>query len=170
MTTAKKNYYNKNYPPQKIWLANNFRFNIDGMTTATARTNKIEAITIKHTGNGELGEARNLASVAGRMELSNLVFTLPEAWSQPVLAWHNSFVVLGQNDDSQEKNGSLEFLSPNRKTVLFRLDFKNLGIFRVTPAKGEANADTIKRTKVELYCERIEMQYQPGSGGTAPKK
>ncbi|MDQ3813127.1 MAG: hypothetical protein M3347_04150, partial [Armatimonadota bacterium] len=73
------------------------------------------------------------------------------------LDWHEDFVVKGNNDQTREKIGTLIFLSPNQQTELARLNFFNLGIFRIAPDKSEAHADAIRRATVELYCERMEF-------------
>jgi len=72
-------------------------------------------------------------------------------------AWFEDFVINGINDDAHEKNGALVFLSPNRQTELGRVNFFNLGIFKLAPAKADA-AEQIQRVTAELYCERMQLQ------------
>ena len=58
----------------------------------------------------------------------------------------------------------VEWLTPavaTGPTVLGSLQFFNLGIFKIAPEKLEAGADTIRRVKVEMYCERIAAAF-PG--------
>ena len=71
-----------------------------------------------------------------------------------------TFVIKGNNDDSKEKKGSLTLLSPNRQTELAKIEFFNMGIFRIQPDKAQANADQIKRLTVELYVERMTFNVQ----------
>lgn len=160
--------YSKN--EQKMWLPANFRFNIDNLGTANQRVNKIEALTIKQTAvTDDIGAARDYQKEPGKLEFPNIVITTPELTAQPLVDWHKSFVIDGNNEQSQERNGYLELLSPNLQNVLLRLDFKNVGIFRLTPDKVESGSENIRRVKAEMYCEQIMLKYlgdQAKTGGT----
>jgi len=65
------------------------------------------------------------------------------------------FVIRGNNGQDRERPGVLEWLDQTRMNVLGSLQFFNLGIFKIAPEKVEAAAGTIRRVKVEMYCERI---------------
>ena len=45
------------------------------------------------------------------MDVRNLTVTMPEAYAETFYAWHESFVVKGLNDETQEKSGLLEYLA-----------------------------------------------------------
>ena len=75
--------------------------------------------------------------------------------------WFEDFVVKGNSGQEKEKNGTLTFLSPNRKDTLATINLFNLGIFKLVDATP-AGADAIHRITAELYCER--MQFVPGGG------
>jgi len=141
---------------QKAWLPSNFRFEMKGLPTSGI--SKIEALTIKQTVTDGIGDERDYAKEPGKLEFPNVVLTLPESDAQPWLDWFDDFVMQGNNDQEREKSGSLVYLSANLQEELGRLDFFNLGIFRVAEAKAEANSELIKRITVELYCERIEFK------------
>ncbi len=132
---------------QRLWLPSNFRLEIDGLDCS--KVSKVDALTFKQTSKDE----------PGGLEVPNLKVTLPEASAQTWVAWHEDFVIKGNNDQSKEKGGRLVFLSPNRQTELLTLVFHNLGIFRLADEKHQANGDAIKRMSAELYCERIELSY-----------
>jgi hypothetical protein len=68
-------------------------------------------------------------------------------------------VIAGNNDATKEKNGTLMFLAPDLKEVLFTLNLAHLGIFRLAPEKAQAGTDTIRRLKVEMYCEEIKFNF-----------
>lgn len=70
----------------------------------------------------------------------------------------------GKNGKDQEKNGTLEYLTPDLKEALFELAFHGLGIFRLTPEKLEAGGENIRRVKAEMYCQSIDFKY--GAGAT----
>ena len=146
---------------QKVWLASNFRLEVKGLPTA--KVNKVEALTIKQTvATDDIGDARDPQREPGKLEYPNLVFTVPEVDAQPWFDWFDDFVLQGNNGEAAEKTGRLTYLAPNLQDQLARLDFFNLGIFKLATDTTEAN-DAIKRVKVELYCERIEFTYLAGA-------
>jgi phage tail-like protein len=145
---------------QKKWLPANFRLRIDGLDSAMSRVNKIEAITIKQKIIQDgIGEGRDYVNEPGGLEVPNLVFTTTEAYSQSLTSWRDDFVIRGNNGEDQEKTGTLEYLTPDLKNVLFSLTFHNLGIFRLTPDKLESGSPQVRRVKAELYMERVEFDY-----------
>ncbi len=141
---------------QKLWSPSSFRFDMKGLPTG--KVSKIEALTIKQTVvTDDIGDQRNSQKEPGKLEIPNVVFTLPETDAQPWLDWFKTFVLEGNNSDEEEKTAQLTYLAPNLKDEVGRLDFRNVGIFGIAPEKSEANAETVKKFKIELYCERIEF-------------
>ena len=157
---------------QKMWVPASFRLEIAGLDCS--RVSKIDSFTVKQpTVTMSTGDARDQTREPGKLEFPNLRLTLPEANAQPFQEWHERFVLEGNNDDSQEKSGSLTLLSLSRQVELVRIRFFNLGIIRVQP--NAANADSIRRVVVELYVEQMEFEYlnKPAGAeapGTAPAK
>jgi hypothetical protein len=148
--------YGKN--EQKIWLPSAFKLQIDGLDCS--RVNRIEPFTVKQvlvTDNS--GATRDSAKAPSKLEFPNLKITLAESTAQSFVDWHESFVIKGNNDEKNEKNGSLTLLSPNGQEELVKIQFYNIGIFRMEPEKAEANADQIKRVQVEMYVERMTFAY-----------
>ena len=133
---------------QKLWVASNFRLEIDGLDCT--KVSKVDAITIRQTTGQEQG---------GALEIPNLKVTFSEVSAPTWVAWHEDFVIKGNNDEGQEKGGRLVFLSPNLQTELASIVFHNLGIFRLADEKQEANAAAIKRMTAELYCESMKLSY-----------
>lgn len=147
---------------QKLWLPANFRFDMKGLPTG--RVSKIDALTIKQTVvTDDIGDRRDYAKEPGKLEFPNLVLTLPEADAQPWYDFFKSFVLEGNNTDEEERTAQLTYLAQNLKDELGRLDFSNVGIFKISSEKAESASETIKRVKVELYCERIEFTRLPGA-------
>lgn len=143
---------------QRLWLPSNFRLEIDGLDCT--KVNTIDAFRWKQGLQAdELGNARDMSKEPGMVEVPNLNVTFPEVSAQTWTAWHEDFVIKGNNDDGQEKGGRLVFLSPNRQTELMSLIFHNLGIFRLADDKDDANPNTIKRLRAEMYCEKVEVSY-----------
>jgi hypothetical protein len=140
----------------KNWLTSNFRLKIDGLDCS--RVIKIEAFTIKQKiESGEIGVTREYQKEQSSIEFPNLTLYLPYSHAESFFAWHEAFVIKGNNDDGQEKEGTLELLSANLKDVLATITFSNLGIFKVAPEKVEAGSDSIRRVRVEMYCEKMTL-------------
>jgi len=149
---------------QKIWSPSNFKLEIAGLDCT--KVSKIDSFTVKQTAiTDDIGQARDYQKEPGKLEFPNLKITLAESTAQSWLAWHEDFVVKGNNDEAREKSGTLSLLSVNRQDVMAQIKFYNMGIIRAQPEKGEANADQIRRIQVELYVER--MEFVPGTAVTA---
>jgi hypothetical protein len=133
---------------------------IDGLDQACARVNKIEALTVKQKNVDEpVGQLRDYPKEPASIEVPNLVFTFPENNGQQVIDWHKQMVIEGINGQNMEKGGTLEYLTPDLKEVIFKITFTNMGIFKLTPDKAEAQNETIRRLKAELYCEEMKFEY-----------
>jgi phage tail-like protein len=146
---------------QKNWLPSNFRLKIDGLDKGCSRVNKIEALTIKQkVTENPCGELRDYEKEPGHLEVPNLVITLADSHTEEFAKWHEDFVIKGNCTEDKEKGGSLEYLASDLKTVLFTLNFKHLGIFKMTAEKVEAGSEQIRRTKVEMYCEEMQWDYR----------
>jgi phage tail-like protein len=156
--------YGKN--EQKVWLPCNFKLEIAGLDCT--RVNKVDSFTVKQAAvTNDVGNARDYAKEPGKLVFPNLKVTLAEETTDSWIAWHEDFVVKGNNDESREKSGMLTLLGPDRQKALLRIKFYNLGIFRLQPDKAEANADQVKRVTAEMYVERMEFLYGEDTGGTS---
>jgi phage tail-like protein len=147
---------------QKKWVASNFRLTIGGLETASSRVSKIDAFTIKqNVFQHEIGEQRDSQLEPAGLEIPNLSVRLAESQSDQFAAWHEDFVIKGNNGQAMEKAGTLQCLSTDFKTALFTLSFNGLGIFKLTPDKMEANSEAVRKVNAEMYCESINFKYQP---------
>lgn len=115
------------------------------------------SITIKQsTTKDTVGEARDYAKEPTKLEIPNLKVTMNEVDSDGFFAWHEDFVIKGNNSDDKEKTGSIVFLDPTRKQALLTIDLRNLGIFRAAKTN---NADKIATVTAEMYCENIQAKF-----------
>jgi len=143
---------------QKLWLPCNFRLEIPGLDCS--RVSKVDSFTIKQSSiEDHVGDSRESSREPGKLEFPNLKVTLSERQIETWQAWHEDFVINGNNGQEFEKGGALVFLSSNRKDELGRINFKQMGIFKLSPDKSEANADQIKRVTAELYVEEMAFEY-----------
>jgi hypothetical protein len=154
---------------QKLFLSCNFRLEIDGIDCS--KVSRVESFTVKQTAvTDDIGDARDYIKEPGKLEFQNLKITVAEAAAQPFIAWHEDFVIQGNNDESREKAGSLFLLSPDRTKTLARIKFYNMGIIQVGSTKAGSSSDTIARVEVEMYVERMEFQLGEGAKGTSPQQ
>ena len=146
---------------KEMWLASNFRLEIAGLDCS--KVSAIGSFGIRRVAAADtIGNARIPLKQPGRLEYPNLSITLAESAAATWMDWFDDFVVNGNNGDEREKNGSLIFLSPNVQTELGRVNFFNLGIFKIGSAKADAVDERIQRVTAELYCERMELQLAKG--------
>ena len=149
----------RTYPPiaahrsaQKKWLPANFSLVIGG--TDVTRGARVEPFAVRFVSS---------ANSPYKVEVSNLVVSVPESDAKAFQAWFAAFVQAGPGAQAARREGTLKYLSPEGD-VLFTLDLHGLGIFKFAPEKVEAGNENIRRVKAEMYCEKIEFKY--GSGAT----
>src|SRR5688572_12715714 len=82
----------------KPWLVSNFRLKIDGLDCSSVT---------------RVGDLTITRKEPATVEIPNLVITLPESHAGSWKRWHEA-----------EKTGTLEYLAPDMKEVLFSLSFK----------------------------------------------
>jgi hypothetical protein len=56
-----------------------------------------------------------------------------------------------------EHTGALEFLGPDKKEVLFTINMSEMGIHKLQLQQSQANQDSIKRVKYELYVGKMQL-------------
>jgi hypothetical protein len=140
----------------KAWLPSNFRLTIPGLDCS--KVSKIDALTIKQSvAQNVVGQMRDFQKEPARLEFPNLVLSIAQFSAGTFYAWFQDMVIKGNAGENNEKAGTLEFFDPTLKSTLFTIYFHHLGIFGFTPEKSEANAETIKRVKVEMYCEQMTL-------------
>jgi hypothetical protein len=135
-------------------------FKLDIPTLDCTRVTKVDAITFKQKVARDLvGEQRDFHIEASRLEYSNLAITVAESHADSFYKWFEDFVIKGNNGQDMEKNGKLEFLSQDLKKVLFTVNLNHLGIFKIEPAKVPVGGEAMRRAKVEMYLENIEVKF-----------
>lgn len=143
---------------QKLWQPSAFNLDIQGIDCT--HVNKIDsfAVTQKvkplYTGGSRFPELEPTG-----LEFSNLVVYTAVDHAADFMSWYEKFVMRGDRDTRQERDGYLEFLAPDHKTVLFTINLNRIGIHKLSIEKSDANADAIKRMRVELYLESMELEY-----------
>ena len=138
---------------QKPWLPMNFKLTIEGLDTT--KVSKIDPITIKRSASGP--EYSNL-----KLEVAETTMASWKQWAAQTFPTGekgrvDDKMVAAQKTGKTEKVGKLELLSANRLETLLTINFEGLGIVQIVPDKAEAAADSIRRSGVELYVERITI-------------
>jgi hypothetical protein len=145
---------------QKMWHPTDFRFVIDGLDKACTKVSKVDALTIKQTVvSDQVGMERDYFKEPGKVEFPNVKITLSEEYSHDFFAWHEQFVIEGNNTEEEHKAGSLVYLNRNRQKELLTLTLSGLGIFKISSAPRANNEDKIASVTVECYCENITSQF-----------
>src|SRR5262249_9725903 len=143
--------------PETNWLVRNFRLQINGLDCTSV--DSIDALTISIDQRADaVGDARDYAKEPTTLNIPNLSFAIPESAAASLIAWHEDFVIRGNNSSNAEKSGALQLLSSNLQDVLFTLTFHNLGIFSLK--KVDADFESTPRLRAEMYCEQIGLKYK----------
>jgi hypothetical protein len=132
-------------PGQDAWGTSNFRVRLAGLEQDSKYVTRVEAMTI----------ARPRVGVP---TIGDLVVSVPAAHSQGFRAWHRDFVVAGHNDQTYEKSGSIELLSPNFSETLLTVTLGYLGIHSLTHA-APTGGSSAERLVASMYCEQLGVTF-----------
>lgn len=142
------------------WIPANFKLEVDGLDCT--EVTKIDSFTIKRSSTSEnIGEDRVAKTTNEKLVFPNLHIALKESGAATWKQWADDFIIKGKNQDADEKNGRLIFLTGgNKPRELARIEFKHLGIFRLAQDGG---GETIRQITAGLYCEQMVFVC-PGTG------
>jgi len=151
-------------PKQKLWHPSAFRFTIDQFD-GMEYTNKLESFTIKQ-GVKKLyvGADRFPQLEPTKIEFPNLSGTISLAKAANLLKWHQEYVTSGKIDPKGQLTGSIEFLTPDRASTIFRIALFDVGLMSASILPSTANADQIKRVKFEMFVGKMTLD-GPGALG-----
>ena len=148
-------------PLQKMWTPAAFRFNIDGIHDMQY-VNKIDSFTVTlNTKKFYNGASRLPEIVPLKLKFPNITGTISLKYADKLLKWHKDYIRSqdgpGIKDSAALKSGSIEFLSPDRKQTIFRINLLDVGPVYVGVDPSRANDGQIKRVKFELYVHRMKI-------------
>jgi hypothetical protein len=136
-------------PGKDTWHASHFTFSLAEMNTKAV--SKIDAITVKQTvAKHEVGEQRDTSKSPG----ATFSIELPASELAQWTAWSAKGGV---------KPGSIVYLD-DAGAEIGTLVLGAVAITSIAPEKSEANAESIKKVKIELYVE--QMKFLPNAGKT----
>ncbi|HYU14818.1 MAG TPA: phage tail protein [Candidatus Acidoferrum sp.] len=143
---------------QKLWQACNFRLDIQGVDCS--KVNKIDSFSVSQKVKPlYVGGARFPQLEPTHIEFGDLVVYVATEHASGFEAWHERTIMQGAKVTREEREGFLEILAPDHKTVLFTINFNRLGIKELSVEKSDANAEQIKRYKVQLYLESMDLDF-----------
>jgi hypothetical protein len=135
------------------WFTSDFRLSIKGLEKACSHVTAIKPFGGKATMATDLvGASREPESIPTNYTFSNIVVTLPFHDAQDFIAWHDDLVK--KRDSDNEKDGSLQFLSPGTSTAYFEVEFRSLGIKELTKASGSGST-----VSIDMYYEALAFAY-----------
>lgn len=140
------------------WMTSNFRVEMGDLPGN--RVSRVEPITLKRkVAADQIGIFREPTKNPAKIEFSNVILTIPDADVAPWTAWHDSFLINGNNRDNDEKSGAIVLLGPDSKSEMARLNLTGCGVVSMAPVAGGPGAG--RRVQVELYCEQMGFQPTP---------
>ncbi len=140
---------------QKHIAACNFRFSVDGFEDACARTAKVDAMELKvKTIEHHHGNRLEPIKLAGKFELPNLVFYVPEDDAKAFRDLHNERMAGTRKDQGQGLSAKLSFYN-NNKVEKGEFEFKGVHIFNVSSEKNDASSEELKLVKIEAAIESV---------------
>ncbi len=143
---------------QKLWSPNKFDFAIDGFESATRRTMKVDAFSIKQeVQEYRSGEFKDPIRVPGRVEIPNLSFYVPESDASPLFGHFSKTVVEGRRTDGR-MTGHLT-ARDNDGNTLCTIDLHGVEIASIGPDKSDASSQEIKQVRVEIAVEAMKFNY-----------
>ena len=144
--------------------ASGYRLEIPGLDCTRVR--KIAPFTIEHkTTRDPVGENRDAVIEPTSLQVSDLEVTLDESTANSWFDWLNSFVVQGNNGETQEKNGDLVVLGANGQSEIARVHLAHLGIHSLATDK-ETAANAVRSVVARLYCDQASLEWKGGEGAT----
>jgi hypothetical protein len=155
---SKTSVNDQNVPSkQKMWLCSGFQLNIDGVQDSQW-VNKIDSFTIKqgvkafYTGTDRFPQIEPT-----KIDFPHITGTIAEAKGDGMQKWYEECVANGMADTKAVRGGSINFLGPDKSTVLYRIVLKDCGMLSYKLQQSTANSDQIKRAKFEMYVGSMEL-------------
>jgi T4-like virus tail tube protein gp19 len=143
---------------QKGMTQSNFKFELSGLEDACKRIYSVDAIEWKQAVVTDfVGENRIPSKHPANCKVGDFAVTYSAADQGPWDEWATKWFQDGLSTQQYHKHGMITYLAPDMKTVLGTLELESVGIKKYGHEDFEANAEKIKRGKIELYCEKVKF-------------
>jgi hypothetical protein len=144
----------------KGWHINDFKLIIDGLETDCSHVMGIDPLRlVQGVKKDVVGERREYSNVATGRDFSDLIVTLPSNSAPGFLQWLQDFVVKGVGG---EKNGLVQFFTPNLTRPYFEVKLIGLGIRQMAELR-HLNDQTALPAKFTMYCTEMEFNAGPAA-------
>jgi len=144
-----------NAAKQKLCLCSAFRLKIDGVDTEFV--NKIDGFTVKQAVKPvACGPMRLPELEPCSVTFPNLKITMTLGHARSMHAWYEK-LKKGVRDPAGERNGAIEFLTPDRKQVIFTIKLLDVMVTSFNIPKSEANQDQVKRCTFDLSVGWMDL-------------
>ncbi|HEX4419136.1 MAG TPA: phage tail protein [Kofleriaceae bacterium] len=142
---------------QKMWMPSAFRFTLDQIDDLQY-ANKIDSFTIKQGVKKMYTGADRFPQIEPtKIEFPNITGTIALGYADKLLQWHHDYIVAGKKDPKAQMSGGIEFLSPDRKSTIFRINLFEVGLVSASIQQATANQDQIKRVKFEMFVGSMTL-------------
>ena len=132
-------------PPQKQWLASNFRLQIPGVDAT--KVSQIGAFSVRQPAVG--------GHITGPLEVPDLsvVFSTTSATSWNT--WAGSFLPGGSTGDAGEKSGEIQYLASTLVQTLSTVKLSGLGVIALAKVGFVSGSESISKIEATLYGEEF---------------
>ncbi len=142
---------------QKKWQTSNFRLEIDGVDCT--HVNKIDGWSVKQSIKQVYnGQDRFPEIEPTGIEFDDLTIYMALDHADGFLEWHRQYVHKGEEEGKHEKTGAIVLLAPDCNEQLLTVNLANVGIRGFTIESSKAASGDIKRAKVDLYVEAMDLK------------
>lgn len=139
----------------KAPMTSNFRMTIPGLNLQ--RLLRIGEISVRYRAVANpRGDARDFEKTPGTVDVSNLIFELPEVDAAQLYGWYQGFVK-GGGQDKDKKTATIELLSQDMKRTFCTITLNGVGIMKVGPA-GTASQGEVRRVRAEAFIESLRLE------------
>ena len=145
--------------PSSRLIQANFRLSVQGLEAATPGITRVEPIVVRRLIQAQsVGATREPMRSPSVLDCSLLSILIVEQKAGLFYSWFDDFVLKGNNGAGKERQGLLEWMSPNTQKPAASIQLSNLGIVRYAPEPVQAGVDSIQRVRVDMYCESATMK------------
>jgi len=142
-------------PAQKQWQASNFRVEIGGMPCQNVHS--VDTFSWKCAVVADhIGASNRPTKCPAKVTVPNLKLEISMLDYQPWADFARKWFIDGERgEDTDEMDGRIVFLGPDRRTELGEIILDQVGLARFSQGTKEANSEKIARFQVELYVEKM---------------
>jgi hypothetical protein len=162
-TTSGASLEKANLPPARRWTPRDFRLSIEGLERECRHVNRIQTLCVERP-YVRIERAIGISDYPSyHIGNCGLTIWISTHAADGFVKWHEDVVIRGRSADKQ-KSGYLQFLDPSLGTAYFRVDWKDLEIFRMGQEKPSSGYEhEPAKFKVEMCYEKMDFSYSVGN-------